>query len=175
MDGYLGEIKMFAGTYAPECWEFCWGQLLNIQEYQSLYAILGVQFGGNGQTTFGIPDLRGRVPVGSGSGPGLSSRVPGQMGGLEHVTLTVSQIPAHNHSVKCDITSQDRDLSNTPQDNLPAKPKDVNGYGKNETGNPMMKADMLNNTGSSQPHENMPPWGCLNYIICVQGQWPPRS
>lgn len=175
MDGYLGEIKMFAGTYAPAGWVYCWGQMLNITQYQSLYAIVGVQFGGDGQTTFGVPDLRGRVPVGAGTGPGLTPRLPGQMGGQEHVTLAETQIPQHTHNVRCDITSSTRSLKSTPQDNLPANFSSGAGYGADETGNPVMKSDMLSSVGSGQPHENMPPWECLNYIICVEGNWPPRS
>ena len=81
MEGYLGEIKMFAGTFAPVNWVFCWGQTLQISQYAALFALIGTQFGGDGTTTFGVPDLRGRVPVGAGTGPGLTPRTPGQKGG----------------------------------------------------------------------------------------------
>lgn len=175
MDGYLGEIKMFAGTYAPAGWVFCWGQLLDIQQYQSMYAIIGIQFGGNGTTTFGVPDLRGRVAVGAGTGPGLYPKIPGQMGGLERVTLTEQEMPQHSHYVRCDMTTSGRQASADPQDNLPAKLSSGNGYGTDETGNPTMKEDMLTVSGSGESHENMPPWGCLHYIMCVEGNWPPRS
>jgi len=175
MDGYLGEIKMFAGTYAPAGWEYCWGQILEITQYQSLYAILGIQFGGNGTSTFGLPDLRGRVPVGAGTGPGLTPRIPGQMGGAERITLVTQELPQHTHYVLCDITSGDRDLSADPQGKLPAKLSGSKGYGTNVTGNPKMNVNMITENGNGQSHENMPPWQCLNYIICVEGNWPPRS
>jgi microcystin-dependent protein len=175
MDGYLGEIKMFAGTYAPAGWEYCWGQILEIAQYQSLYALLGVQFGGNGTSTFGLPDLRGRVPVGAGTGPGLTPRIPGQMGGAERITLVTQELPQHTHYVQCDVTSGDRDLSADPQGKLPAKLSGSKGYGTNVTGNPKMHVNMITENGNGQSHENMPPWQCLNYIICVEGNWPPRS
>ncbi len=175
MDGYLGEIKMFAGTFAPVNWAFCHGQLLSVAQYQSLYALIGTQFGGDGTTTFGVPDLRGRVPVGAGTGPGLTPRIAGQRGGAENVTLTTAQMPQHTHTVKCDITSQGRQLQDTPQGNLPALLEGSTGYAADETGNPLMKTDMLNESGGGQPHDNMPPWGCLQYIMCTEGLWPPRD
>jgi microcystin-dependent protein len=175
MDGYLGEIKMFAGTFAPLYWVFCWGQTLPISQYSSMYAIIGTQFGGDGVTTFGVPDLRGRVPVGAGSGPNLTPRTAGQWGGAETVNLTVAEMPQHSHTVKCDTTSTGDQLKTTPLNNIPAILSSGGGYGANETGTPMMKADIINPVGSSQPHENMSPWGCMNYIMCVEGMWPPQS
>ena len=175
MEGYLGEVKYFGGTYPPKCWTFCEGQLLPVSEYAALFSVISNQFGGDGINNFKLPDLRGRMALGSGQGQGLSYRAPGDYGGYETVSVTEYNMPAHNHSVKCDITSQDRDLSNTPQDNLPAKPKDVNGYGKNETGNPCMKSDMVSQTGGGQAHQNMSPYCCTNHIICIEGIYPPRS
>jgi microcystin-dependent protein len=95
MDGYIGEMKMFAGTFAPMDWEFCWGQQLSISQYNSLFAIIGTQFGGDGITYFNLPDLRGRTPIGSGTGPGLTPRNPAEKGGVETVTLTTANMPAH--------------------------------------------------------------------------------
>ncbi len=175
MDGYVGEIKMFAGTFAPVNWIFCWGQLLQVDQYSTLYALIGTQFGGDGINTFGVPDLRGRVPVGAGTGPGLTPRAPGQSSGTENVTLSTAQMPRHSHTVKCDIASTGDQLKNTPQNNLPATISVGNGYGADETGNPLMKTDMLSESGSGQPHNNMPPWGCLQYIMCTEGLWPPRD
>ena len=175
MDGYLCEIKMFAGMFAPVNWLFCWGQTLSISQYSSLYALLGTQFGGDGTTSFCLPDLRGRVPVGSGTGPNLTPRTPGQIGGAEIVTLLTGQMPAHSHTVKCDVASPPPQQANTPVNNLPSLTSSGTGYGPGNSGTANMKADMLSEAGSSQPHENMPPWGCLNYIICVEGLWPPRD
>jgi len=175
MDGYIGEMKMFVGTFAPLYWEFCWGQQLPISSYNSLYAIIGTQFGGDGATYFNLPDLRGRTPIGSGSGAsGITPRTPGQKGGAEAVTLTIADMPNHTHTVKCDTTSTGSDVKNNPTGALPAILSTGNGYGSNETNNPLMKSDMINPTGGSQAHDNMPPWGCINYIICTEGIWPPQ-
>jgi len=175
MDGYIGEVKMFVGTFAPMYWEFCWGQSLPISSYSSLYSIIGIQFGGDGVNNFCLPDLRGRIPIGGGTGPNLTPRIPGQNGGSENVTLTTDNLPAHSHTVKCDITSTGDQLKNTPQNNLPAMISTGGCYGVDETSNPLMKVDMINPSGNSQPHDNMPPWGCINYIICTEGLWPPRD
>ena len=179
MDGYIGETKLFAGPYAPVNWLLCQGQTLAISQYNSLYAIIGTQFGGDGISNFNLPDLRGRVPVGAGTGPGLTPRSPGQSGGAEGVTLVTADMPAHAHQVKCDVGSTGSGITTTPQDNLPANlalPSGTGGcYGADETNNPIMKADTVNTTGSGTPHENMPPWACINYIICYQGIWPPKN
>lgn len=177
MDGYIGEMKMFVGTFAPMYWEFCWGQQLPISTYNSLYAIIGTQFGGDGITYFNLPDLRGRAPIGAGSGAsGITPRIQGQKGGAESVTLTIADMPNHTHTVKCDTNSTGSALKNTPINALPAKSSTTtNMYGADETGNPVMKTDMINATGGSQDHDNMPPWGCINYIICTQGIWPPQQ
>src|SRR6478672_10112699 len=95
---FLAEIIMFAGNFAPRGWAFCQGQILSIAQNTALFSLLGTTYGGNGQTTFALPDLRGRVPVGTGQGPGLSNYDLGQVSGSESVTLTVSQMPAHNHT-----------------------------------------------------------------------------
>lgn len=98
-DPFIGEIRMFAGTFAPRGWAFCQGQLLAISNNSALFSILGTTYGGNGQTTFGLPNLQSRTPVGTGTGAGLSNVVLGQIGGVENVTLTTNQMPAHNHTV----------------------------------------------------------------------------
>jgi len=180
MDGYIGETKMFAGPYAPKNWLFCQGQTLTIAQYNSLYAIIGTTYGGDGISNFNLPDLRGRVPIGGGKGTNLTERTPGQNGGLEKVTLTTTTIPQHSHTVRCDTTSTGTQLTNTPQGNLPASfvvenNPNIGCYGLNTTGNPTMKPDMINNTGGNVPHENMPPWACINYIINTVGLWPPRD
>ena len=175
MEGYLGEVKMFAGTYAPMNWAFCQGQLLDIANYQSLYAVLGIQFGGDGRTNFALPDLRGRVPVGSGSGPGRTPRVQGQYGGYETVHLTADSLPAHNHAVACDMKTATRSLSAVSENNVPAQITQGEGFGSDLSGGTYMNQEMITNTGNGNSHENMQPWEAMNYIICVQGIFPPRS
>jgi microcystin-dependent protein len=99
MDPIIGQIIMFVGNFAPEGWAFCWGQELPIAQNQALFAVIGIQFGGNGTSTFKLPDLRGRFPVGSGNGPNLTPRTQGQSGGAESVILTIAQMPAHQHAI----------------------------------------------------------------------------
>jgi microcystin-dependent protein len=174
MEGYLGEVKYFGGTYPPKCWSYCDGQMLPIQNWAALYSIMGNAFGGDGVNNFGLPNLQGRIGVGSGQGKNLTYRHPGDMAGMETVQITEYTMPAHSHSVSCDITSGDRDLSSDPQDKLFAKKTADKGYGMNTTGNPVMQENMLTQTGTSYPHANMPPYTVLNHIICVQGIYPPR-
>ena len=175
MDGYLGEVKMFAGNYPPANWMYCQGQILPVQQYAALFSIMGNVYGGDGINNFGLPDLRGRVPLGSGIGIGLSNRIPGMASGYERVTLQQEQMPEHSHEVLCDTTSGDRDLSADPKDKYPAKLTQGKGYGTNMTGSPKMDANMISPKGDGLPHENMQPWLCINYIICVIGNYPPRS
>lgn len=174
MNGYLGEVKFFAGTYPPKDWAFCDGQMLAIQSYPALYSVMGNQYGGDGVNNFALPDLRGRANVGSGQGTGLTYRYPGSLGGFETVQITEYSMPAHSHSVKCDVTTPADNADTTPAANLFAK-KTSKGYGSDETGNPTMNDDMVVTQGGSYPHLNMPPYSVLNHIICIQGIYPPRS
>lgn len=175
MDGYMAEVKMFGGNYPPASWAYCQGQVLAISSYQALYSIMGTTYGGDGQTTFQLPDLRGRVPIGSGTGPGLTTRAPGQMGGFERISLTVNNLPPHTHTVNCDMTSSGRKTSADPEANIPAKSSDGTNYGADFTGGHLMHANMVNNTGGGDPVTLMQPWICVNYIICLTGNYPPRS
>jgi microcystin-dependent protein len=169
MEGFIGEVKYFAGTYAPKNWMFCEGQQLNIAQYTPLYSLIGTQFGGDGKTYFNLPDFRGRMAVCAGQGTGLSLRKAGETGGDQQVQLVIQNLPMHNHNVKCDTTSGSRTLQGTPLNSLYA----TNGaYGIDETNNPLMKNDMLSSEGYSGAHENMPPWLCVNYIICIYGYYP---
>ncbi len=173
MEGFIGEVKYFAGPYPPANWAFCDGQSLSITENPALYSIIGTQFGGDGRTTFNLPDLRGRIVLGTGQSSGTSYRHQGDKGGYEQVPLTQLTVPAHSHAVQCDTVSSARQLKNTPQNNLFAT-KTSPGYGSDSTGNPTMKADMINDEGKLHSHENMPPWTCLHYIICLSGSYPIR-
>jgi len=175
MDGYLGEVKMFAGTYAPKNWAFCDGSVIAIQNYTALFSLLGTQFGGDGRTSFGIPDLRGRVPIGVGTGLGLTPRRQGEFGGLEMILLTLKEIPSHNHAVACDMKTGSRDLKATSENNVPAQITDGEGFGSDLSGGTNMKPEMISTEGGGQAHYNMQPWACLNYIICLIGEFPPRN
>lgn len=175
MDGYIGEVKMFAGTFAPMSWVFCWGQLLPISSFQALFSLIGTQFGGDGSTTFGVPDLRGRTVIGAGNGTGLTPRLAGQLGGGESVTLNTANLPAHTHNVKCDVSSPPPSQSNTPVNNLPSTISSGTGYAPGTANNASMNANMVLASGGNQSHDNMSPWGCLNFIICTEGIWPPRD
>ena len=164
---YVGEIRMFGGNFAPAGWMFCEGSLLPISENETLFQLIGTTYGGDGQSTFGLPDLRGRVPVHMGQGPGLSSYVLAQTGGVESVTLTTNQTPIHSHTPAA---------SNTGGSDSPAN----NFWGNTATGKPysaappavQMNAGTITPTGGSQPHENMIPFLCVSYIISLFGIFP---
>ena len=170
---FIGQIIMFGGNFAPRDWAFCDGQLLPISQNQALFSILGTIYGGDGRTTFALPDLRGRVSVHPGNGPGLSSYELGQKGGVEHVTLTIPQIPAHNHKVECNT-----DPGNTPSP-AGAIPGAETAAGvdlwTNADADGTMKDSMIQNTGGSQQHENRQPFLAVNYIIALQGLFPSRN
>lgn len=154
---YIGQILMFGGNYAPRGWALCDGQLLNIVDNQSLFSILGNQYGGDGRFQFALPDLRGRLPVAAGSGPGLTPRDLAATGGAESVALTTDQIPAHSHNVSGTITFATGDE--------PAIFQGGTGADVSE----------LTDTGAGDSHENTPPFQCINFIIALQGLYPPRS
>ena len=174
-DPYIGEIRMFAGNYAPMGWALCDGQILQISQYTALFAILGTTYGGNGQTTFGLPDLRGRIPMHMGTGPNLTPRRIGDSGGAEKVTMTSAQMPAHTHAVNA--SGQDGGGS-SPEASLPAVVNDGSGtqymaYGN--TPSTTMNQQMISAAGQGQPHDNVQPFLCLNFIIALEGEFPPWS
>jgi microcystin-dependent protein len=166
---FLGEIVLFAGNFAPRNWAFCAGQILAISTNTALFSILGTTYGGNGQTTFALPDLRSRVPVGQGQGPGLSSYALGQQGGTESVTLNSQQLPPHNHNVSAFSDTGD---TGKPANNFLSSID--NGY-KSSSDGTLMSAAMITGGGGSQPHDNIQPYTTLNYIIAVQGIFPSRN
>ncbi|MFC4872779.1 phage tail protein [Negadavirga shengliensis] len=187
MDEFIGVIKLFAGNFAPRGWMFCQGQLLPISQNQALFAILGTTYGGNGTTTFALPDLRGRVPIGTGVGPGLPDYREGQMGGSAANTLTVNNLPPHNHSVSPEVKASSKNATEqvpgTNGANTLAAPlasgRPAQAYNNeapdvalNTTGG---MAEVTGNTGGGTPVNNMPPYLGLNYIICLQGIFPPRE
>ncbi len=162
---YIGEIRMFAGNFAPRGWMFCEGQLLPISENEALFQLIGTTYGGDGNDTFALPDLRGRLPIHMGNGFTLADT-----GGAEEVTLTVQQIPAHTHPV---LSSSAPGTSSAPKDNVLAKTTTGFLY-INENPNKQMAMTSINNTGGSQPHTNFQPYLCVDFIISLVGIFPSR-
>ena len=166
---YLGEIRMFAGNFAIQGWAFCDGQILSIAQNQALFALLGTTYGGDGQMTFALPDLRGRVPVHQGALNGTPFTI-GQSGGEEAVTLTTNQIPAHSHIPQA-FASQGNQAS--PANNVwGATP--LNLYSAANPGVSMSPA-AVGQAGGSQPHENMIPFLAVNFIISLFGIFPTQN
>jgi microcystin-dependent protein len=171
---FIGEIRLFAGNFAPRGYALCNGQLLAISQNTALFSILGTTYGGNGITTFGLPDLRGRVPMHAGQGPGLTSRSLGETGGAESETLLVGQMPAHNHLAF--PNNRNANVQN-PVDSVPGKAPDPGFFYRNSAdpaGGPM-DAGFIGNTGGGQPHDNMQPFLAINYIIALEGIYPSRN
>ena len=172
---YIGEIRMFGGNFAPTGWALCDGQLLSIAQNSALFSILGTTFGGNGQTTFALPDLRGRVPMHWGQGPGLTPRTIGESSGSETVTLLSTQMPAHTHTLNANSGQGD---SFTPPGAVPAGAVDSTQQPLNiysSTINTTMNPAAIGAAGGSQPHQNMQPYLCVTFIIALQGIYPSRS
>lgn len=172
-DSYTGEIRLFAGKYAPEYWAKCEGQTLSIQEYQALYSLIGVTYGGDGVTTFKLPDLRGRIPVGMGAPTGSpNTYARGTTGGAETVTLTAAQMPAHTHS---QMASTGAANTLDPTNAILADPGDkYDLYITYATTNPTlaMNSAAITNTGGGGGHSNMMPSTALTYIISLNGLYP---
>jgi microcystin-dependent protein len=167
---YIGEIFLVPYNFAPRGSAFCQGQILSIAQNTALFSLLGTTYGGNGQTTFALPDLRGRCAVSSGQGPGLQNYTLGEQAGTESVTLSVNQMPAHGHPV----SAVDDDPNKiTPTNNLPSNIA-AQGY-SNAAANSTMKNTMIGQMGGSQPFDNRQPLLVLNYVIALQGIFPSRN
>jgi microcystin-dependent protein len=178
---YLASIACFAGNFAPRGWQLCNGQILPIAQNTALFSLLGTTYGGNGQTTFALPNLQGRVPVGMGNGPGLSPIVQGELAGNASVTLTINNLPAHAHngnmavSLPCDSNPG---TESAPDSLYPAAVPQ--GFAAGANSGVTMKAPTYSNVtigiaGSSLPISVMPSYLCVNYIICMQGIFPSRN
>jgi microcystin-dependent protein len=169
---FLGEIRMFGGNFAPTGWALCAGQLLAIADADNtaLFNLIGTTYGGDGQDTFQLPDLRGRVPVHVGQGTGLSSHTLAETGGVESVTLTVNQIPAHTHAVQARAGAG---TSDRPDGRVWAAPSEPSAklYASGAPDASMNQA-LIKAVGGSQPHENMSPFLAINFIICLSGVFP---
>ena len=165
---FLGEIRIFGFNFAPRGWAFCNGQLLSISQNTALFSLLGTTYGGNGQTTFALPNLQSRAPVHFGQGAGLSSYTLGQAAGEESVTLTSNQLAAHSHAVNATNGASD---SNRPANRFPASGGAYAAAGDGTTMNPGVGAA----AGGSQPHSNLPPYLALNFCIALVGIFPSRN
>jgi microcystin-dependent protein len=169
---YVGEIRMFGGSFAPAGWAFCAGQLMPISENDVLFQLIGTTYGGDGQTTFGLPDLQGRVPVHMGQGPGISQNYQiGEKAGVEEVTLTVQQIPIHNHGL---VTETGAGTSANAKDHLPAASPSVQLYTQ-DVPSTNLAANAILPVGGSQPHTNVMPYLAVSYIISLFGIFPSPS
>ena len=170
---FIGEIVLFAGNFAPRGWAFCQGQLLSIAQNTALFSILGTTYGGDGRVTFALPDLRGRVPLGQGQGPGLSNYVLGEQSGTENVTLLITEIPQHTHLLTCLNGDGDKQ---TPVGNVLANDGagGANPY-SDQTPSGVMSPLAVQPAGGSQPHNNLQPYLALDYIIAMEGIFPSRN
>ena len=174
MDQFVGQIIAVGFNFAPAGWVLCNGQLLSISEYQVLYALIGTTFGGNGQTTFAVPDLRGRSPLGQGNGAGLPPAVVGQVGGTESVSLTLPQIATHTHLLMA--SSATGSLAKPASTTVLATQSNaaVDIYGA-AAGSVTLAPSAIGSTGGSLPHENRQPFNTVNYIISTVGVFPSQS
>lgn len=181
MEGFIGEVRIFAGNFAPRSWAFCEGQLLPISQNSALFSILGTTYGGDGRTTFGLPDLRGRVPVGQGNGPGLSDYRLGAKGGRERVTLTVNELPSHSHTATLKFNS---DSNTTSPNNAFLSGVDttdatvsVASFNNDTASTSSFAADTFfaGNVGGNQATQIRQPWIAIYYIIAMFGTYPSRS
>jgi len=159
---YVGEIRMFAGNFAPAGWMFCEGQLMPISENETLFQLIGTTYGGDGESTFALPDLRGRIPIHQGNGFILA-----ETGGAEEITLTVNQIPAHSHPLLASTTVVSQE---TPGGNVTGQ-TEVALYGE-ESPFPNMAPQSVGTVGGSQPHTNFQPYLCVDFIISLFGIFP---
>ncbi len=164
---YVGEIRMFAGNFAPAGWMFCEGQLLPISEYETLFNLIGTTYGGDGQSTFQLPDLRGRLPIHQGNGFTLA-----ETGGVETVTLTASQIPAHTHPLLVSTTVAQ---GSSPSGNVTGQSGSSTHIYRPATPGQQMAANASGSTGGSQPHDNFQPYLCIDFIISLFGVFPSQT
>ena len=171
---FLAEIRMFAGNFPPRGNAFCNGQIMAISQNTALFSLLGTIYGGNGQSTFGLPNLQGRAALDAGHGNGLSNRSLGEIGGVTNVTLSASQMPVHNHAANASGANGN---SPSPVGAIWS----ASGSGRTpdsayqSAGNTQMSPNTLSLTGGNQPHNNLPPYLAVSFIIALQGIFPPRN
>jgi microcystin-dependent protein len=170
-DPFIGEIRLFPYDFAPRGWAFCNGQVLSISQNTALFALIGTIYGGDGRTTFALPDLRGRVAVSSGQGPGLSSYALGEGGGEEKVSLAEDQMPSHQHQMPVNATSSG---SRSPNNRYLGRVSTGTAYAAAPSGK-TLNPQAITPVGGGQPHENRPPHLTLNYCIALEGIFPARD
>ena len=171
LEPFIGEIMMFAGWFPPKGWADCNGQLLPIAQNQALFSLLGTTYGGNGVTTFALPDLRGRAPIHFGQGPGLSDYSLGEMGGTETVTLNINEMPAHTHALRVDTANGTTATANGAY--LARDPAGTPAYGNGSAG--VLANAAVATVGASQPHSNLPPYTAIRYCIALVGVYPAQN
>jgi len=171
---FLGEIRMFGGNFAPAGWAFCNGQLIAISQNEALFALVGTIYGGDGISTFALPNLQGRTPIHQGTGPGLPTYVQGQVGGSETVTLLTSQVPLHSHSLQAVATPGH---VSDPNGAHIAADRDFGAFnaGSDGTATQMSASAVSPSNGSGLPHDNLPPYLCVSFIIAIEGVFPSRN
>lgn len=169
---FIGEIRLVGFNFPPLGWAQCDGQLLPISQNTALFSLLGTQFGGNGVSTFGLPDLRGRVPIHQGQGPGLSPYVMGQMAGSENTTLLASQMPAHNHLINANTGGG---TQASPANGFPAVESTGTSLNYAAAQDTTMAPPAVSIAGGNQPFSNVQPYLCVNFVIALQGIFPSRN
>ena len=169
---FVGEIRMFAGNFAPNGWMFCEGQTLAISENEVLFQLIGTTYGGDGEETFNLPNLASRIPIHHGTGPGGTTFQLGEMAGVESVTLTTQQIPAHTHAM---LASTVTGTEIQPAGEVLASGSSVSVYKPDVTPTQAMAAQAVSPVGGSQPHDNMHPFLCINFIISLFGLFPSQN
>lgn len=172
MDAFIGTIIMFAGNFAPRNWAFCNGQLMSISQNTALFSILGTTYGGDGIQTFALPNLQSRMPMHAGQGPGLSVRMIGETGGTESVSLTLANMPAHNHSIN---VKSDGGNSNSPTNNYSAADNTTGAMPYASKADSTMIESAVSVVGGSQPVATESPFQVINFIICLEGIFPSRN
>lgn len=168
---FVGEIRIFGFNFAPRNWAACQGQLVAISQNAALFSILGTTYGGNGSSTFGLPDFRGRIPVQWGQGSGLTPYQIGEIGGFETVSLTTVNLPTHNHTAGCQTTTGN---SYTGENAVPAPDAGGNNVYSSPSNN-SMSPTALTQAGGTTPHNNLQPYLAVNYCISLSGVFPPRD
>jgi microcystin-dependent protein len=174
-DQFVSEIRIFAGNFAPSGWAMCNGQLLPIAQNTALFSLVGTYYGGDGRATFGLPNLQGSMPIHQGQGPGLTNRNMGETGGEQSLTLLSSQMPQHSHTAQAATVGGVNTPANTVWGESKLGKTPLNVYAATGANNVAMNAGALAPAGGNQPHNNMPPYLVLNFVIALQGIFPSRA